>query len=320
MLPNILPFFLLIKTFPILLLLITKPFTLLHSQIFFSSGFWFFGSENTTKFCNKTKFSMKFGKRLKQQMQGTLPGWRDKFLSYKHLKKIVKLIASAAPVLLNGSLEYGKAEAEFVYLLNNEIDKFNAFFVEQEEDFIIRNKELQQRIQKVIDRWGSNGSQPSKTIYEEEVGKVWKDIVDFHGEMVLLVNYSNINYTGLAKILKKYDKRTGALLRLPFIQKILEQPFFTTDNISKLVKECENTIDAVFPVEEEEEERKREVKEAITVTGEGIFRNTVAALLTMQEIRRGSSTYSQYSLPPLNLPADNDLIQLFKLSPPIPIV
>lgn len=83
---------------------------------------------------------MKFGKRLKQQMQGTLPGWRDKFLSYKHLKKIVKLIASAAPMLLNGSLEYGKAEAEFVYLLNNEIDKFNAFFVEQEEDFIIRNK------------------------------------------------------------------------------------------------------------------------------------------------------------------------------------
>lgn len=83
---------------------------------------------------------MKFGKRLKQQMQGTLPGWRDKFLSYKHLKKIVKLIASAVPVLLNGSLEYGKAEAEFVYLLNNEIDKFNVFFVEQEEDFIIRNK------------------------------------------------------------------------------------------------------------------------------------------------------------------------------------
>lgn len=130
---------------------------------------------------------------------------------------------------------------------------------------------------------------------------------------------NNLSFVGLAKILKKYDKRTGALLRLPFIQKILEQPFFTTDLISKLVKECEGTIDAVFPVEEEEE-RKREVKEAITVAGEGIFRNTVAALLTMQEIRRGSSTYSQYSLPPLSLPADSDLIQLVQLNPPIPIV
>ena len=124
---------------------------------------------------------------------------------------------------------------------------------------------------------------------------------------------------GLAKILKKYDKRTGALLRLPFIQNILEQPFFTTDLISKLVKECERTIDAVFLVEGKEE-RKREVKEAITVAGEGIFRNTVAALLTMQEIRRGSSTYSRYSLPPINLPADSDLIQLLQLNPPIAIV
>lgn len=80
---------------------------------------------------------MKFGKRLKHQMRETLPSWRDKFLAYKDLKKLVKLISSA-PAVLNG--KSGKAEAEFVYLLNNEIDKFNAFFMEQEEDFIIRNK------------------------------------------------------------------------------------------------------------------------------------------------------------------------------------
>ncbi|XP_024176228.1 SPX domain-containing protein 3 [Rosa chinensis] len=258
---------------------------------------------------------MKFGKKLKHQIQESLPGWRDKFLSYNDLKKLVRLISSS-PVVLNGNS--GKVEAEFVYLLNNEIDKFNAFFMEQEENFIIRNEELQQRIKKVTDTWEPNGSQPSNTIYEDEVGQLRKDIVDFHGEMVLLVNYSNINYTGLAKILKKYDKRTGSLLRLPFIQKILEQPFLTTDLISKLVKECESTINAVFPVEEEEE-RKREVKEAITVAGEGIFRNTVAALLTMQEIRKGSSTYSQYSLPPINLPVDSDLIQLVQLNPPTAI-
>ena len=84
---------------------------------------------------------MKFGKQLKQQIQETLPDWRDKFLSYKELKKLVKLISSA-PRPLTGSLDCGKAEAEFVYLLNNEIDKFNGFFMEQEEDFIIRHKVL----------------------------------------------------------------------------------------------------------------------------------------------------------------------------------
>ncbi|CAL5340246.1 unnamed protein product [Camellia sinensis] len=138
---------------------------------------------------------MKFGKRLKQQVQETLPGWHDKFLSYKDLKKLVRLISSAPP-MMNGSLEFGKAEAEFMYLLNNEIEKFNSFFMEQEEDFVIRHKELQQRIERVTEIWGPNGSQPLEMDYKEEMGKIRKEIVNFHGEMVLLMNYSNINYTG----------------------------------------------------------------------------------------------------------------------------
>lgn len=80
---------------------------------------------------------MKFGKRLKQQVQETtLPGWRDKFLSYKELKKLVRLLSAAPP------LPDATTEAEFVYLLNNEIDKFNSFFMEQEEDFVIRHEVL----------------------------------------------------------------------------------------------------------------------------------------------------------------------------------
>ncbi|KAJ8534772.1 hypothetical protein K7X08_016500 [Anisodus acutangulus] len=254
---------------------------------------------------------MKFGKRLKQHVEETLPGWGDKFLSYKDLKKLVRLISSAPA-----------EEGEFVYLLNSEIDKFNAFFVEQEEDFVIRHKELQQRIQIVIDTWGPNGDESSDTHYREEMTKIKKDIIDFHGEMVLLINYSNINYTGLAKILKKYDKRTGGLLRLPYIQKVLQQPFFITDVISKLVKECESTINSVFPtcdhkgksISQQGEERES----IIAVVGEGIFRKTVAALLTMQEIRKGSSTYGHFSLPPLDLP-ESDVIQPLQLNSAIAI-
>lgn len=256
---------------------------------------------------------MKFGKRLQQQIEETLPGWRDKFLSYKRLKKLVNLISSSPPPSLPYCI---KAESDFVYLLNHEIDKFNAFFMEKEEDFIIKRKELQQRLQRVIDTWGPNGARPSETNCKEEMAKIRKDIVNFHGEMVLLVNYSNVNYTGLAKILKKYDKRTGGLLRLLFIQKVLKQPFFTTEVVSKLIKECESTIAQVFPVEEKEREKRESI---IRVSGEGIFRNTVAALLTMQEIRSGSSTQSQFSLPPLNL-TDSEFIRTLQMnSPPIPI-
>ena len=57
-------------------------------------------------------------------------------------------------------------------------------------------QELKQRIQKVIDTWGPSGSQPSEAEYKEQMRKIRKNSVNFHGEMVLLENYSNINYTG----------------------------------------------------------------------------------------------------------------------------
>jgi hypothetical protein len=55
--------------------------------------------------------------------------------------------------------------------------------------------------------------------------------------------------TGLVKILKKYDKRTGALIRLPFIQNVLLHPFFTTDLMYQLiVKDCEAMLDQFLPL------------------------------------------------------------------------
>ncbi|XP_077221466.1 SPX domain-containing protein 3-like [Tasmannia lanceolata] len=256
---------------------------------------------------------MKFGKWLRQQIEQTLPEWQDKFISYKDLKNLIHLISLAQKL---HSPESGKAEADFITLLNADIEKFNAFFMEQEEDFIILHKELKERIQRMMTTIGPTGPQPMETEYSEEMQKLRKDIVNFHGEMVLLVNYSIVNYTGLAKILKKYDKHTGGLLRLPFIEKVLQEPFFTTDLISKLVMECENTMELVFPIITEEggsnEQNEGEMNNAM-VAEESIFRNTVAALVTMREMRRQSSTHSPLSLPPLNLP-DSHVFQYIQLN------
>lgn len=100
------------------------------------------------------------------------------------------------------------------------------------------------------------------------------------------------------------------------IQKVLQRPFFITDLISKLVKECESTINSVFPTCDEGKSVSRlggERQGIITVVGEGIFRKTIAALLTMQEIRKGSSTYDHFSMPPLNLP-ESYVIQSLQLN------
>ncbi|XP_042489410.1 SPX domain-containing protein 1-like [Macadamia integrifolia] len=265
---------------------------------------------------------MKFGKSLSNQIEETLPEWRDKFLSYKDLKKKLKLIDPKTeerrckrPRLVErdgfeaGEMEMSwmtREEKEFIRLLEDELEKFNAFFVEKEEEYIIRLKELQDRVAKARD---SN----------EEMIKVRKEIVDFHGEMVLLENYSALNYTGLVKILKKYDKRTGALIRLPFIQRVLQQPFFTTDLLYKLVKECETMLDSLFPkkelfVPEGDGNEGCDTKPVTTKDGQLIrpkelaeieymeslyMKSSISALRVLEQIRSKSSTVSVFSLPPL---------------------
>uniref|UniRef100_A0ACD5ZPL7 Uncharacterized protein n=1 Tax=Avena sativa TaxID=4498 RepID=A0ACD5ZPL7_AVESA len=268
---------------------------------------------------------MKFGKSLSSQIVETLPEWRDKFLSYKDLKKRLKLIADAGVERRSKRQRVGSGgdggspppmtpeEAGFVCLLEAELEKFNDFFLGKEEEYVIRQKELQDRVVTA-----------AETGSAEELMRVGKEIVDFHGEMVLLENYSALNYTGLVKILKKYDKRTGALIRLPFIQRVLQQPFFTTDLLHKLVKECEVMLDQLIPANEPSvpsEDRKEEsdsdekppkpISSLADSSGvleldeiedmRGMYmRSTVAALRALKEIRSGSSTVSAFSMPPLH--------------------
>ncbi|KAG2331844.1 hypothetical protein Bca4012_018589 [Brassica carinata] len=263
---------------------------------------------------------MKFGKSLSNQIEETLPEWQDKFLSYKELKKKLKLMEprgggenrpnkrSRSDPNSTGT-DPTKEELDFIRLLEEELEKFNSFFVEKEEEYIIRLKELKDQVAK------ANNS-------NEEMINVKREIVDFHGEMVLLMNYSALNYTGLAKILKKYDKRTGALIRLPFIQKVLQEPFFTTDLLNTFVKECEAMLDRLFPSNKNRnlEEVKSEPTTSGTVKSETngsdllrlpkdlseiedmeslYMKSTVSALRVLKEIRSGSSTVSVFSLPPL---------------------
>ncbi|KAL2346720.1 hypothetical protein Fmac_000720 [Flemingia macrophylla] len=240
---------------------------------------------------------MKFWKILKSQIEQTLPEWRDQFLSYKDLKKQLKVMcpkdALTPPRLDAHELNH------FLHLLELEIDKFNAFFVDKEEEYIIKWNELQDRVARAVDS-------------HAELMSLGREIVDFHGEMVLLENYTTLNYTGLVKIIKKYDKRTGELLRLPFIQDVLNQPFFKIDVLNKLVKECEVILSILFTNdwpsngEEFDEDEKetlmhvpRELAEIENM--ENTFTKlTLSALRSLEEIRGRSSTVSIFSLPPLH--------------------
>eukprot|EP00475_Leptophrys_vorax_P002621 TRINITY_DN11475_c0_g1_i3.p1 TRINITY_DN11475_c0_g1~~TRINITY_DN11475_c0_g1_i3.p1 ORF type:complete len:381 (+),score=33.72 TRINITY_DN11475_c0_g1_i3:184-1326(+) len=198
---------------------------------------------------------MKFCKRLRDQVEETLPEWRNKFLSYKQLKKRLKSSSkgnclSRLPVpATDTEVKLGPdavtSGEQFVQLLNDELEKFNSFFMEKEEEFVIRSHAIKERIAHM--RVVCPGGDLNAFGCPCDINNVRKAVVSLHGEMVLLENYSSLNYMGLVKILKKHDKRTGRLLRHPFILNVLRQPFFTTELISRLVKDCEDMLQQLLP-------------------------------------------------------------------------
>ncbi|XP_065869165.1 SPX domain-containing protein 1-like [Euphorbia lathyris] len=192
---------------------------------------------------------MKYGKRLREEIERTFPEWKGQFISYKKLKKQLKLInprSKANNIIYRRWPRFATRRflqvnnmrliIGFTRLLDNELKKVNTFYVDKEEDYIIRLKELQIRAANLEDD-------------EEEIKlKVQKDILNFHGEMVLLLNYSVLNFTGLIKIVKKHNKRTGKKFEFTSMPKAkaMQQPFFSTDLLYKLMKECEAMLGPLF--------------------------------------------------------------------------
>ncbi|KAG2612143.1 hypothetical protein PVAP13_4KG231210 [Panicum virgatum] len=102
-----------------------------------------------------------------------------------------------------------------------------------------RGQELQERIQ-----WAAE-AKPSSAAHAE-IARIQCEVVDFHGQMVLLLNYSSINYRPRQDP-QEVRQAHGGVLRLPVITGVLQQPFFTTDLISEIVRDCEAMMEAVFP-------------------------------------------------------------------------
>ncbi|KAJ1253506.1 hypothetical protein BS78_K246600 [Paspalum vaginatum] len=239
---------------------------------------------------------MKFGKDFRNHLEETLPAWRDKYLAYKALKKLIKNLGPhepAAPPLpppppAAGGAGDGAGQGNvalgnwFATILDAELHKLNEFYIEREEWYVIRLQVLKERIERVKAK--KNDAFTSKSEFTEEMLEI-----------------------RLVKILKKYDKRTGGLLSLPFTQRVRHQPFFTTEPLTRLVRECEANLELLFPVEAEVLEPSsssnmethdvaRHDPTSRDVETSDVYRSTLAAMKAIQGLRRASSTYNPLSL------------------------
>ncbi|KAL1538726.1 SPX domain [Salvia divinorum] len=253
---------------------------------------------------------MKFGREFGIHLEKTLPGWRGKYLRYKLLKKLLNNIAPAAGVLL-ARVPMPEFQVWFVAVLTGEIEKFNNFYVDMEEDLIIRSEALNEAIKQVNTGELYHEMFTSESEFSEYMTKIRKDLVVIHGEMILLISYSSLNFAGLIKILKKYDKRTGAMLSMPFTQFAFHQPFFKTEPLTRLIHDCEANLEVLFPRRAEVVDRytgtdaSLETLLHVEETGD-VYRSTIATIGIIEELRKPSSTYNNLSMSYLFRGEDDD--------------
>lgn len=111
-------------------------------------------------------------------------------------------------------------------------------------------------------------------------------------------------------------------MRLPFTQLVLRQPFSTTEPLTRLVHECEENLELLFPLQEEviqstplPEHQSRipvdnatipEASSTLGVENLYVYRSTLAAMRAIRGLQKASSTCNPLSFSSLFSNQDAD--------------
>lgn len=175
------------------------------------------------------------------------------FLKYKQMKKLLK---KAAELKEEGDdVGMRGVEKEFINVLYSDVDRINSYFMEVEEDCVIK-------LQCLRDSYEEERGKKVKGMSEEawlsspDMRKIRSQFIDLHGELVLLLHWSIVNYAGILKILKKHDKLLGGHAQKDLVGSILRQPFVSTGGITKLAQSAEVYVKEVGAARTEQEVEK----------------------------------------------------------------
>jgi len=168
---------------------------------------------------------MKFGKIFRHTVETRMPQWSDHCINYKALKQAIK----------QGTHRAEDAAREFTLLLDQHVEVVNNFYMERIEEGVIILHALHHHGEKVR---SGNGKPEHRTACQ-------RSLVSIHFQLLLLQNYVALNFTGITKILKKFEKRFEIPIRNDYIGAIVELPFYRCDALGDLVEETERQFNAL---------------------------------------------------------------------------
>ena len=163
------------------------------------------------------------------------------FIGYKRMKKVLKQANTAKEA---GDHELMRQlEREFVDQLHEGLEEINSSFIEQEEEAVIKVQTLRDEYEAACKARAETGDVADATwLMLPRVRSIRTRFADLHGELVLLLHWSVMNYAGTLKILKKHDKLLGGHSQQNLLGTILNMPFTSTASVADLAASAETYV------------------------------------------------------------------------------
>ncbi|KAL9611664.1 MAG: hypothetical protein Q9167_003693 [Letrouitia subvulpina] len=199
---------------------------------------------------------MHFGQQLRTSL---LKEYYYHYIAYNDLKAALKTPYESAPTPEQPKPNRRKwteeDEKSFVAQLEGELDKVWTFQRVKSGEIVRRIRASEKEVNEVVtrlERIGPRKIQPSEhaDAYEDDVPTeddfllLEEDLSDIIADVHDLAGFTQLNYTGFQKIIKKHDKQTEWHLKPVFAARLKAKPFFK-DNYDAFVVKISKLYDLV---------------------------------------------------------------------------
>ncbi|KAF2640421.1 SPX-domain-containing protein [Massarina eburnea CBS 473.64] len=173
---------------------------------------------------------MRFGQQLKQSLNRD---WSFNYIDYEGLKHALR-----APRNWDH-----QSEQSFVEQLEKELDKVYTFQKVKSEEIIRRIGASEKEVNDCVARLDS-ARNAEDVPSDEDFELLEEDVSDIIADVHDLAKFTQLNYTGFQKIIKKHDKVTGLILKPVFATRLKTKSFYH-DNYDAYVVKLSKLYDTV---------------------------------------------------------------------------
>ncbi|KAF2876680.1 VTC domain-containing protein [Massariosphaeria phaeospora] len=180
---------------------------------------------------------MRFGQQLKSSL---IQDWQFHYIDYEGLKTALRQHRSWDE----------RAEQSFVEHLERELDKVYTFQKVKSEELVRRISASEKEVSDVVAKADQapadqvQGRSGENNPLEDDFDLLEEDLSDIISEVHDLAKFTQLNYTGFQKIIKKHDKNTRWVLKPVFAARLRRKPFFQ-DNYDAFVVKLSMLYDLV---------------------------------------------------------------------------